>query len=69
MCSAIVDRFVVEDDTIADRLNIYPLKNIFRPRPYYLIMQKNAPYLYPQVKVFYAFLMHEFEVDPECQAI
>lgn len=63
MCSAILDGFVVDDMPGSMRMNVYSLRHLFKSRPYYLIMQKNAPYQYPQVKAFYAFILREFEVD------
>lgn len=62
ICSTILDSFVVDDFQKLPYLNIFPLRHIFRPRQYYSVMLKNTPYHYPQVKAFFAFLMHEFEV-------
>lgn len=62
MCSTLIDRFVVDDFPDASSFNVYSLHQYFRPRQYYLIMQKKSVYQYPQIKAFYAFLMHEFEV-------
>lgn len=67
LCSAILDGFVVED-LASPRLNVYSLKKIFRPRQYYLIMQKDSPYQYPQIKAFYSFLLHEFEITDFMEA-
>ena len=65
MCSTLIDRFVVDDFPDACAFNVYSLQKYFRPRQYYLVMQKKSVYHYPQIKAFYAFLMHEFEVpDP-----
>ena len=49
LCSTILDRFVV-DDMPWLTCNIYSLKNIFKPRQYYMITQKSISYQYPQVK-------------------
>ena len=62
MCSAILDGFVVDDMADGLKVNVYPLKHLFKSRAYYLIMQKDAPYQYPQVKAFHSFIMNEFEV-------
>ncbi|WP_308620808.1 LysR family transcriptional regulator [uncultured Desulfovibrio sp.] len=63
LCCTILDRFVVDDIHQPGQFNIYPLKKFFRPRQYYVVMQKESPYQYPQVKAFFAFLMREFEVE------
>lgn len=60
LCSTILDAFVVDDSPA--RINVYSLNHIFKPRQYYLVMQKYSPYQYPQVKAFYSFLLKEFEV-------
>lgn len=62
LCSTILDQFVVEDIANVSHMNVYSLKNIFRPRQYYLVTLKDTPYQYPQVKAFYSFLLHEFEI-------
>lgn len=65
LCSTILDAFVVEDLNFRGTFNVYPLSQFFRPRQYYLVMQKESPYQYPQVKAFYSFMMNQFEVSSE----
>lgn len=67
LCSTILDAFVVEDVNFRGALNVYPLTRYFKPRQYYLVMQKQSPYQYPQVKAFYRFLLGEFEVGDASQ--